>query len=87
MVTCKSFNALLVKLFDALVLLTQKLCMQYVDPVSIKGSMACRLITPDKGDGSVGVGKVVHQLRSEFWVLILSQGEQKSLLPTCSLVI
>ena len=37
MVTCKSFKASSVKLYDALALLTKKLCTQYVDPVSIEG--------------------------------------------------
>ena len=61
MAACKSFKVLSVKLCDALALLTQKLCTQYVDLVSIEGLIACRLITLDKGDGSVrpiGVGEV-----------------------------
>ena len=65
MVTCKSFKTLSVKLCDALALLTRKLCTQYVDPVSIEGLMACRLITLDKGDGSVrpiGVGEVFRRI-------------------------
>ena len=54
MVTCKSFKALSVKICDALTLITQKLCTQHVDPVSsIEGLIAGRLITQDKGDGSV----------------------------------
>ena len=64
-VTCKSFKTSSVKLCDALALLTRKLCTQYVDPVSIEGLMACRLITLDKGDGSVrpiGVGEVFRRI-------------------------
>ena len=53
MVTCKSFKTSSVKLCDTLALLTRKLCTQYVNPVSIEGLMACRLITLDKGDRSV----------------------------------
>ena len=52
MVTCKSFKASSVKLCDALALFTRNFCMQYVDPVSIKRLIECRLITLDKGDGS-----------------------------------
>ena len=65
MVTCKSFKTSSVKLCDALALLTRKLCTQYVDPVSIEGLVACRLITLDKGDGSVrpiGVGEVFRRI-------------------------
>ena len=54
-----------VKLCDALALLTRKLCTQYVDPVSVEGLMTCRLITLDKGDGSVrpiGVGEVFRRI-------------------------
>ena len=39
--------------------------MQYVDPVSIEGLMACRLITLNKGDGSVrpiGMGEVFRRI-------------------------
>ena len=46
-------------------LLTRKLCTQYVDPVSIEGLVACRLITLDKGDRSVrpiGVGEVFRRI-------------------------
>ena len=65
MVTCKSFKTSSVKLCDAVALLTRKLCTQYVDPISIEGLMACRLITLDKGDGSVrpiGVGEVFRRI-------------------------
>ena len=65
MVTCKSFKTSSVKLTDALALLTRKLCTQYVDPVSIEGLVACRLITLDKGNGSVrpiGVGEVFRRI-------------------------
>ena len=65
MVTSKSFKTSSVKLCNALALLTRKLCTQYVDPVSIEGLMACRLITLDKGDGSVrpiGVGEVFRRI-------------------------
>ena len=65
MVTCKSFKTSSVKLCDALALHTRKLCTQYVDPGSIEGLMACRLITLDKGDGSVrpiGVGEVFRRI-------------------------
>ena len=68
MVTCKSFKASSVKLCDALALLTRKLCMQYIDLVSIEGLMACGLITLDKGDGSVrptGVGEVFQQIMAK----------------------
>ena len=65
MVTCKSFKTSSVKLCDALVLLTRKLCKQYVDPVSIEGLTACWLITLEEGDGSVrpiGVGEVFRRI-------------------------
>ena len=42
--------------------------MQYVDPVSIEGLKACRLITLDKGDGSirpVGVGEVFRRIMAK----------------------
>ena len=64
MVTCKSFKTSSVKLRDALALLTRKLCTQYVDPVSIEGLTACRLII-DKRVGSVrptGVGEVFRRM-------------------------
>ena len=65
MATCKSFKTSSTKLCDALGLLTRKLCTQYVDPVSIEGLTACRLITLDKGDGSVrptGVGEAFRRI-------------------------
>ena len=56
-----------------LALLTQKLCSQYVDPVSIEGLMACRLITLDKGDRSVrpiGVGEVFRRIMAKCVIQI-----------------
>ena len=73
MVTCKSFKASSVKLCDALALLTQKLCTQYVDPVCTEGLIACRLITLNKGDGAVrpiGVGEVVQRIMAKCVIQI-----------------
>ena len=63
----------MVKLCDALALFTRKLCTQYVDPVSIEGLVACRLITSDKGDGSVrqiGVGEVFRRVTAKCVIQI-----------------
>ena len=72
-VTCKSFKASSVKLCDALALLTRKLCTQYDDLVSTEGLTACRLITLDKGDGSVrpvGVGEVFRRIMAKCVIQI-----------------
>ena len=56
-------------------LFTRKLCTQYVDPVSIEGLMARRLITLDKEDGSVrpiGVGEVFRRIIAKCVIQITS---------------
>ena len=61
---CKSFKHSSTALCEALVTLTRTICAEYVDSSSLEALVASRLISLNKGEGSVrpiGVGEVVQR--------------------------
>ena len=62
---CKSFKRSSTNLCDSRAVLTNRLCTQYVDPLTIEPILANRLIPLDKGNGEVrpiGVGEVIRRI-------------------------